>query len=212
MQNPIAPASLLRRLSNFLIDCFAYSALIIILLIAISQENLDKTIEGTIYIIIIVGGYFLYFVVCEGLWQKTLGKLITKTKVVDREGNKPSFLKILGRSIARYIPFEQFSFLFGSFPVGWHDSLSKTLVVPAHLTPEDVRKMDLQEIRKQNSNNVVVAIIIIIFGGFLMLAIMGIFSSVVLSSLSSAKHIAEKARDKAIMAQEQTAREISNSK
>jgi len=33
-----------------------------------------------------------------------------------------------GRTLCRYIPFEPFSFL-GNKPIGWHDSLSKTLVV-----------------------------------------------------------------------------------
>ena len=69
----------------------------------------------------------LYYVIFEGLLGRTLGKLITGTKVVNESGNKASFLQIVGRSFARFIPFEAFSFLFGKGR-GWHDSLSKTYV------------------------------------------------------------------------------------
>lgn len=69
-----------------------------------------------------------YFVIMEGLFQRTLAKLLTGTIVVTETGARPSFGQILGRSFARLIPFEAFSFL-GTDPVGWHDSLSGTRVV-----------------------------------------------------------------------------------
>jgi uncharacterized RDD family membrane protein YckC len=73
-----------------------------------------------------------YFVVMETVFQRTVGKFITGTKVVSETGSVPTFTQILGRSFARYIPFEAFSFLGNKgFPVGWHDSLSGTRVVKA---------------------------------------------------------------------------------
>lgn len=69
---------------------------------------------------------FIYYFTTESLGQRTLGKLITKTIVVDAYGNKPNRVQIFKRSLSRLIPFEAFSF-FGT--TGWHDSLSDTYVV-----------------------------------------------------------------------------------
>jgi uncharacterized RDD family membrane protein YckC len=70
-------------------------------------------------------GYYLLF---EGLFGWTLAKLITGTRVVDEEGRKPAFLNLLGRSLARNVPFEPFSYL-GKTGIGWHDRWSGTRVV-----------------------------------------------------------------------------------
>lgn len=68
-----------------------------------------------------------YYIVMESLTGQTIGKIITRTEVVDEYGHRPTFLRILGRTLCRMIPFEAFSFLFT--PIGWHDSISKTLVI-----------------------------------------------------------------------------------
>lgn len=68
-------------------------------------------------------GYYLFF---EGIWQRTPGKFILGTVVVNGHGEKPSFGQVAGRTLCRFIPFEPFSF-FGR--EGWHDSISKTKVV-----------------------------------------------------------------------------------
>ena len=70
-----------------------------------------------------------YFIFTEAVFQRTLAKLITGTLVVTPEGGKPTFGQIVGRSFARYIPFEAFSFFGGKRPVGWHDKLSGTRVI-----------------------------------------------------------------------------------
>ena len=71
---------------------------------------------------------FGYYVLFEALTGRTPAKYITGTRVVNMMGGKPSFGQILGRSAARFIPLEPFSF-FGSSRRGWHDSLSHTRVV-----------------------------------------------------------------------------------
>jgi uncharacterized RDD family membrane protein YckC len=68
-----------------------------------------------------------YYVVFEALLGRTPGKLITGTRVVNLAGGRPRFTQILGRSFARAVPFEAFSF-FGS-RAGWHDRWSRTRVV-----------------------------------------------------------------------------------
>jgi len=72
--------------------------------------------------------YVLYFTGLEAVFGKTIGKMITQTKVVDLQGRPISWTKALGRSLCRMIPFDAFSF-FNNFPVGWHDSIPGTRVV-----------------------------------------------------------------------------------
>ncbi len=71
--------------------------------------------------------YVSYYTLSEYFFGKTIGKLITKTKVVKKGGNKPTFINILGRNSARLIPFDSLSFLFSH--KGWHDLLSNTYVI-----------------------------------------------------------------------------------
>ncbi len=73
-----------------------------------------------IYIIVEFG----YYLVLEGLFQRTLGKLVTGYKVVNDEGLKPSFKQLLIRSWIRTIFIDVISFLHSR--VGHHDLLSDT--------------------------------------------------------------------------------------
>ncbi|MEO0471957.1 MAG: RDD family protein [Bacteroidota bacterium] len=80
----------------------------------------------------IVTGLFLgtfYYALMEIITGKTIGKYITKTRVIHVDSRPASAGQIIGRSFARLIPFNAFSFLFGDPPEGWHDTLSKTRVV-----------------------------------------------------------------------------------
>jgi uncharacterized RDD family membrane protein YckC len=71
----------------------------------------------------------VYYTTLEYFFGFTIGKLITGTRVVDRLGKRPSFGQIVGRSLARWVPFDVLSFL-GSNPAGgWHDRWSGTRVV-----------------------------------------------------------------------------------
>ncbi|NVN97369.1 RDD family protein [Candidatus Nomurabacteria bacterium] len=194
------PTSAIKRLANFLLDrvlggiasCFIIVTIwgIISLLSSsgiVSRDNgfivaLQYIIPVLITISLMINPfYYLFF---EGIWGRTLGKWITKTKVVDREGNKPKFTQILGRSFARWIPFEYFSFILNNNPVGWHDSLSKTLVVPAEYTPEDVKKINFNEAKKQKTSVVIIVVIVAIL---FTISVVGILSSIVLASLNSAR-------------------------
>lgn len=68
----------------------------------------------------------VYYISLESMFGRTLGKLVTGTKVITVEGTKPRFLQVVGRSLARIVPFEPFSFLGDG---GWHDRWSDTRVV-----------------------------------------------------------------------------------
>jgi len=69
----------------------------------------------------------LYYIPFEYKTQKTLGKIITKTKVVTLEGNKPEFIDIVSRTFCRLIPFDRFSFFYSRN--GFHDAISRTKVI-----------------------------------------------------------------------------------
>ncbi|MEY2629140.1 MAG: hypothetical protein RLZZ469_35 [Bacteroidota bacterium] len=98
--------------------------------ILIFFQNITQLQEITFGLIVLL----IYYNVFEIFFGTTIGKLFTKTVVVDVYGEKPSANAILIRSLCRMIPFEVFSF-FGTPCIGWHDSLSKTYVV----NKEDLR-------------------------------------------------------------------------
>ncbi len=76
-------------------------------------------------------GFFvlvLYYLSSEALFGRTLGKLVTRTRVVSESGGPATFWQLLMRTLYRLMPFEGFSFLATRRP-GWHDRWSKTRVV-----------------------------------------------------------------------------------
>ncbi|OJX50136.1 MAG: hypothetical protein BGO88_05460 [Flavobacterium sp. 38-13] len=134
--------SLGTRLANYLIDYVCVIVLMFAILIGLmifaaiigSQElldrigNMNKIEEYGVAIVSIL----LYYNIFEIFFSRTIGKFITKTVVVNINGEKPDTQEILVRSLCRLIPFETFSFL-GAPNKGWHDSISKTYVVNKEL-------------------------------------------------------------------------------
>lgn len=143
-------------------------------------------------IALLVGGlaYVGYYFIFELAFGQTVGKMLTGTKVVGVDGEKPTVPALIGRSLARYIPFEPLSFLFyGSYPTkGWHDRVSGTLVVPKHLSPEQVRSIDPEKLGKGGVGGIIVAIIVI---GFFAVAVLGIVIALVMAALSDARQAGE---------------------
>lgn len=63
----------------------------------------------------------------ELFFQKTPSKFLTRTKVVNKDGRKPSRKQVLLRTFSRFMPLEPVSF---NFDVSWwHDRWSQTMVV-----------------------------------------------------------------------------------
>jgi uncharacterized RDD family membrane protein YckC len=72
--------------------------------------------------------YLVYYAISEqGFKGRTLGKLITGTKVVRTDLKELTFKDVLLRTLSRLVPFEVFS----GFGVPWHDSWTNTTVVKA---------------------------------------------------------------------------------
>ncbi len=142
----IQPASQGLRFANYLVDSIilqvisypagylmgmAYATSVVSSGREVTPE--DITFLQIIGFFVGVGISVTYYFLSELLCQRTLAKFLTGTKVVTADGRVPSAGQILGRTFARLIPFEPFSFFGGKgFPVGWHDSLSGTRVVKAN--------------------------------------------------------------------------------
>ncbi len=134
----ILPAGNWKRFFNYSIDYIAVYVFAIIFGVAVvllfgdsglqRLENINPIEELALGFLI----YASYYVLFEYFTGKTIGKLITGTKVVNEEGAKPTINQILGRSLCRLIPFEPFSF-FGASGRGWHDKIPRTFVIDTRM-------------------------------------------------------------------------------
>ena len=117
------------RSTNFIIDIVAIfiiyrsTAYIIQKLLNITSIREILFLNRTTVFVV----FILYFILAENMFQKTLGKIITKTKVVNLDGEKPNFVDITIRTFSRLIPFDGISYLYSIS--GFHDKLSKTIVI-----------------------------------------------------------------------------------
>lgn len=130
-------ASREKRFANYIIDAIVFYGVLIVVFIMYTmnmeddffyQENAAREemfLNILIYIIYpMMYACFEYFT--NG---KTIGKFATRTRVVRRYEGELTFLRAMGRSFARLIPFEAFSIYMGRENVMWHDSLADTMVV-----------------------------------------------------------------------------------
>ncbi|WP_298139659.1 RDD family protein [Flavobacterium sp.] len=123
-QSEVSTAS---RIVNFIVDLVSFwiiffvIAMLINIIFTIDLNN-DLLIWG-----ILLLAFFMYYIIMEFKFQKTIGKFITKTKVVNLYGKKPSLNDIIIRTCCRLIPFDRVSFLFTKN--GFHDKISNTTVI-----------------------------------------------------------------------------------
>ncbi|RBL88445.1 RDD family protein [Chitinophaga flava] len=109
------------RFANYLVD------FLVIFVVLICLMNFAQLAMAEIQVIYIVF-FLLYYSIMEGLMNgRTIGKMVTGTRVVTRDNEPISFGKALGRSASRLVPFEAFSLLFGD--AAWHDNWTNTIVV-----------------------------------------------------------------------------------
>ena len=123
-----ALASGSKRFANFILDTVAVYAILFIVAFILGIAGQGDLLASTPFdYLLYFSIFFAYFVFCENYSGKTLGKLITRTKVISIDGEKPESGKIWLRTLCRLIPFEAFTFLGNG--EGLHDRLSKTQVV-----------------------------------------------------------------------------------
>ena len=128
-------ASTLKRFINLIIDSLVIGALWFGLFILtgklIAKYGVPDWIEvGKNYdlSLTLLITFLPYYLIFEGIFKTTLGKLITRTKIVRLDGNSISFYNGLARTLCRLIPLEPFSYLFKK-EFGWHDNITDTRVV-----------------------------------------------------------------------------------
>lgn len=125
-------ASRRRRLANYLIDqlCLYFLASLLVAIVAVYVErDPDSLLQNDLNAVtFVLSAFVLYYVSCESLAGRTLGKLITGTRTVTVSGGRPSFGQILLRTLVRIVPFEGLTFLTKD-AVGFHDRWSGTRVV-----------------------------------------------------------------------------------
>jgi uncharacterized RDD family membrane protein YckC len=116
--------SSLTRFLNFIIDGIVWFIIVAILTVQLSPKDAVQMLLGYFIFFTSFIGYYAFM---ETKYQKTIGKFITKTKVVTKNGTKPNVGDILRRTFCRLIPFDRVSYLFTQN--GFHDRLSETIVI-----------------------------------------------------------------------------------
>lgn len=122
-------ASKISRALNLIIDTIAFLILTLILssVIGIFFPTVFEGLIDLIGYLNLIISYFLYYTFMEVVFQKTIGKFITKTKVIMYNGGNPLLSDIIVRTTFRLIPFDWISYLFKQN--GLHDYLSQTKVI-----------------------------------------------------------------------------------
>ncbi len=108
------------RASNYLVDLMVIYPVWFVFILFIGNAKYDM-----ISLFFLMG---LYYCVFEYFFNQTLGKMVTNTKVVMKNGEKPTLLAIFMRSVLRLFPLDALSYLCGT-ELGIHDLLSSTKLV-----------------------------------------------------------------------------------
>jgi len=123
-----------KRFAHFFVDIIAMQVLFYFIetLISLMSNTVDYSFAFSQISLFLFGlfgllSYPIYYIVCEHFWQKTLGKYVTKTTVINEYAEKPDLPTNILRNLIRMVPFEPFSCLNER---GWHDRWSDTFVVP----------------------------------------------------------------------------------
>jgi uncharacterized RDD family membrane protein YckC len=110
------PVSLLvLRAIGAQIDILVILMLLIVPTAILGKDHLSDRVWDYIIVFWLVA-LAAYFVVFEALWGRTLGKLVTGTIVIDRDGRAPGFTKAIARTLLRLI--EVNPLLIGGLPAG----------------------------------------------------------------------------------------------
>lgn len=119
----------LKRMLGFWIDASIIAALTgstlyVLFLLAINIHV--EWIRNVTYLTV----WFSYYVFFEACFDRTIGKMATRTKVqIEGLGGPPKIFLILLRTLTRVIPFDPLSVFIDDEGRMWHDKLSRTRVV-----------------------------------------------------------------------------------
>ncbi|MBK8806718.1 MAG: RDD family protein [Bacteroidales bacterium] len=116
-----------KRIQNLLLDQLSIIVILFVVLSLVMIFSGSLKQNNYIFIALYVLVYFMYYIVFETLYSRTIGKFITRTKVITNSGDKPNLKVIIKRTFCRLIPFDSYSFIDNE--IGFQDKYSKTLVV-----------------------------------------------------------------------------------
>ena len=109
------------RFLHFIVDLYIVPGAVSYVLL-MYQNYLPQSLV----IVLIYFSYVGLYIVLEHFFQKTVGKFLTRSVVIDEYAKKPPFATILLRTVIRFIPFEPLSMKDGRC---WHDRWTDTYVV-----------------------------------------------------------------------------------
>lgn len=121
---PLVDADAVKRFLNLIIDIGVVIFLIVIFNKILYHHSIFSYLG--MFKILDIAVVFAYFYGLENSLGQTVGKMITKTKVVNLDGGKPTTQQMLVRTFSRVIPLEPVLLIGGKW---LHDSLSQTRVV-----------------------------------------------------------------------------------
>ena len=135
----LADATRSQRLTNFLVD--GHCCLVLFfgvkfflslwaLSIGIDTTRLDSPLLLTPVSLLVI---LAYYTTMEARYNATLGKMLTRTRVLHLDGRRADFRQIVIRNLTRFMPFEPISGCISGddVPMPWHDRISRTRVVVA---------------------------------------------------------------------------------
>jgi uncharacterized RDD family membrane protein YckC len=128
---PLEVAGRGRRFCTYVVDSLVLWVLNTVALIALMvvRGNFDPNALGLgLQLAVNLSLMLGYYIVMEGMFARTIGKFACGTTVVDAKGAPPTWGQVVGRSFARFIPFE-FLAIFGANRLMLHDTLPDTRVV-----------------------------------------------------------------------------------
>lgn len=136
IQPELVQANTGKRLANYFVDLVSFYAVFFLLAVVYfatsgSASNDTGFNAGTEFLLRLFAflPYGLFMGLLEGVFKgRSLGKLITGTKVVNEDGTDISFSTAMARGFSRIVPFEPFSAL-GNPSYPWHDRWNKTYVI-----------------------------------------------------------------------------------
>lgn len=144
------------RFINYIIDLIIYYVFIVtffsfIWILGIAENFFSYMEENSLLDRLITMFFYILFMVAQEVIFKgqSIGKFLTKTKVVYENGQTPTSKVLALRNILRIIPFDQLSFL---GYLGWHDKWSSTRVVNIKGFEKDIQEKKEKDAIEQIGN------------------------------------------------------------
>jgi uncharacterized RDD family membrane protein YckC len=129
--NILKETPLIQRFMHNLIDLYLSVLICLHIFIAMGLDFMSRLEhllgERPVIFLIAAVSRIIWYLFFEIFFGATPAKFLTESKVVMADGSKVTPKAVILRTISRLVPFEAFSFLFGS--KGWHDRWTKTMVV-----------------------------------------------------------------------------------